>query len=404
MATSPPSISGLPLPPNPNDRATFNTRAYPWSVALDPFADEVEAVAANVYANAQVAETQAALATTNGATQVALAADQVALATTNGATQVALAADQVALAADQVALSHADAIATAADRVQTGLDRTATAADRVQTGLDATAAQSSMVAASKLNLGNKASAPALDNQGAALLAGATYYDTTLDKWRVWTGIAWGDGISAVAGVASVNGMTGNVVLPPVQTIAYDARATLRTQTPADGEQAIVDGLGLFVWQPGSTEPDDDESAFATATGVWLLEAAHWDLVDSWQAPDDDVRDAFDEDEPLRFASSFASSFASKVLTGSATCAITSVAANTSTSFTGTVTGAAIGDRVIATPPNQLGSTAADTGRLSYHAWVSTADTVTIMLTNASAAIADTNAAIQTVWPITVIKP
>jgi len=212
------------------------------------------------------------------------------------------------------------------------------------------------------------------------------------------------GSGDIGSVTSVNGMTGNVVLPPVQTIAYDARATLRTQTPADGEQAIVDGLGLFVWQPGSTEPDDDESAFATATGVWLLEAAHWDLVDSWQAPDDDVRDAFDEDEPLRFASSFASSFASKVLTGSATCAITSVSVTTSTSFTGTVTGAAIGDRVIATPPNQLGSTAADTGLLSYHAWVSAADTVTIMLTNASTTSANTNTAIRTAWPITVIKP
>ena len=66
--------------------------------------------------------------------------------------------------------------------------------------------------ASKLNLGNKSAAPATDNQGAALLAGATYYDTTLDKWRVWTGVAWGDGISAISGVSSVNGLTGDVVI------------------------------------------------------------------------------------------------------------------------------------------------------------------------------------------------
>jgi hypothetical protein len=356
MATAPPTINALPAPPDLNDRGTFNTRAYPWSVAQQTLATEANALAANVYINAQDAAAQAQLA------------------------------------ADNAALTAADAVETAADRVQT-------AADRVATGQDAAAAEASRIAASKLNLGNKAAPPTVDNQGAALLAGATYYDTTLNKWRVWTGAAWGDGISAVAGVSSVNGMTGIVTLPPTQTVAYDNRAALRSQTPAAGEMAIVDGLGLFVWQAGSTEPDDDESCFATSTGRWLLEAVHWDVVDAWQSPDDAVRDEDDEDEPLRFATSFAT----KVLTGSATCAITSVAAVASTSFTGTVTGAAVGDRVIATPPAQLGSTAAETGKLSYHAWVSAANTVTIALTNASAASATTNASIQVAWPITVIK-
>lgn len=72
-------------------------------------------------------------------------------------------------------------------------------------------AVASAVQASKLNLGHKSTPPTLDNQGAALLAGATYYDTTLEKLRVWTGSAWGDGISAVAGVSSVNGAAGDVV-------------------------------------------------------------------------------------------------------------------------------------------------------------------------------------------------
>lgn len=188
----------------------------------------------------------------------------------------------------------------------------------------------------------------------------------------------------------------NGVASVVKQLEYDDRAQLRTTT---GHLALVEGLGLFQHATGSDEPDDDESCFATATGRWLLQAAHWDLVDAWQLPDDEARDAYDEDEPLRFASSFAS----KVLTGSATCAITSVAAVASTAFTGTVTGAAVGDRVIATPPAALGNTDADSGRLSYHAWVSEADTVTVRLTNASAAAATTNTAIRKAWPITVIK-
>ena len=177
---------------------------------------------------------------------------------------------------------------------------------------------------------------------------------------------------------------------------YDQRGDLRASS---GQFAVVDGLGLFQHVAGSDEPDDDESCFATATGRWLLQAAHWDLIDAWQLPEVEERDAYDEDEPLRFASSFAS----KVLTGSATCAITSVAGVASTSFTGTVTGAAVGDRVIATPPAQLGATATETGQMGYHAWVSAANTVTVMLTNASASGANTNAAIRTAWPITVIK-
>lgn len=182
-------------------------------------------------------------------------------------------------------------------------------------------------------------------------------------------------------------------------IAYDSRATLRATTKTTGDQALVDGLGLFVYQDASDEPDDDESCFATATGRWLLQAASWDLIDAWQLPEVEERDAYDEDEPLRFAASFAA----KVITGSATCAITSVAATASVGFLGTATGAAIGDRVIATPPAELGNSTAETGRLGYHAFVSAADTVTIMLTNASAAAANTNPAIRTAWPITVIK-
>jgi len=178
-------------------------------------------------------------------------------------------------------------------------------------------------------------------------------------------------------------------------VTYDNRASLRSLTPATGDQITVEGLGLFVWTAGSTEIDDDETCFATASGCWLLEAANWELVDSY-----DTVTRFDE---LEFDARFASSFAAKVLTGSATCAIATLGALSSASFTGAVAGAFIGDRVIATPPDQLGSTATDTARLSYHAWVSAADTVTIMLTNASAAAATTNAAVRAAWPVTVIK-
>ena len=354
MALTPvPTIDpALPIPPNPaDDEAVFDAKAYAWSEALPGFGSDVKAIGDATYANAQWAETKASEAATS--------ASDASTSETNAGDSASAAAGSASAAND----SAVNALA-------------------------------SEVAASKLNLGDFPSPPTTDNQGQPLRINANYYDTTLGKIRSWSGSAWADGISAVAGVSSFNGQTGDIVLPPIINIAYDHRAQLRSNST--GLHALVEGLGLFQYVSGSDEPDDDESCFATATGRWLLQAAHWDLVDSWQAPDDAARDAFDEDEPARFAS--------KVLTGSATCAITSVAAVASTSFTGTVTGAAVGDRVIATPPAQLGSNATEAGKLSYHTWVSAANTVTVMLTNASAAAATTNTAVQTAWPITVIKP
>ena len=164
--------------------------------------------------------------------------------------------------------------------------------------------------------------------------------------------------------------------------SYGARAGLRTDDSAG--YAVVDTLGLFAWYAGSAEPDDDETCFAGTGGCWLLEAPHWDTIDRFFYPEIEAIHA-------------------RFLRGTATCAIASVAATNSASFTGTIAGAAVGDSVIVNPPAQLGSTVAFTGRLGYHAWVSAANTVTVMLTNSSAAVATVNPAAQGAWQVTVIK-
>ncbi len=79
--TTPPSITALPTPPDPNDRATFNSRAYPWSVAQATLATEVSAMATNVYNNATEAQTQAGTATT----QAGIATTQAGNAATSAA-------------------------------------------------------------------------------------------------------------------------------------------------------------------------------------------------------------------------------------------------------------------------------------------------------------------------------
>ena len=185
--TTPPPINALPPAPDPNNRATFNALAYPWSAALPTFGTQVSAVGENVKANADDAALSAATAT-----------EQADLATANGAAQVTLAAAQADLATAKASTAT----------TQAGIATTKAA----ESAVSANAAEASRIAASKLNLGSKASPPTLDNQGAPLTSGSTYYDTTLNKWRVWTGVAWGDGISAISGVASVNGLTGDVLI------------------------------------------------------------------------------------------------------------------------------------------------------------------------------------------------
>lgn len=66
--------------------------------------------------------------------------------------------------------------------------------------------------------------------------------------------------------------------------SWDDRGLLRTANPASGDYAIVEGLGMFRYYPGSTEPDDDESCFATSSGRWLIELVTWDFIQAWDLP------------------------------------------------------------------------------------------------------------------------
>lgn len=72
MATSPTTIATLPDAPNPNNRSTFNSLAYPWSNALVPWSTQVNNVAINVYSNA--AEAYASAVAAEAQAQAAIAA------------------------------------------------------------------------------------------------------------------------------------------------------------------------------------------------------------------------------------------------------------------------------------------------------------------------------------------
>ena len=168
-AAPPVPDSGQPEPTFDAQYEAFNT----WErQQLVPGAN---ALAANVYANAQAAE--AAKAGTDG-----------------GVAAASGYADS--------AKGYRDQASTAASTATTQAGNASTSAGQ---------AEASRIEASKLNLGAKSAAPTVDNQGQALRVGATYYDTTLNKLRAWSGTAWADPVNVTAGVKSLNNESGDLV-------------------------------------------------------------------------------------------------------------------------------------------------------------------------------------------------
>lgn len=113
---------------------------------------------------------------------------EIALATKQNAD----ATKELAIAANASAVSAADSASAAAED-----------ADRLAT-LDA------------LWLGESATDPTTGRNGAPLVAGNAYVNTSTGALRAYTGSAWVQGVHGAAGVASLNGMVGPLVLATLE--------------------------------------------------------------------------------------------------------------------------------------------------------------------------------------------
>lgn len=180
----------------------------------------------------------------------------------------------------------------------------------------------------------------------------------------------------------------------LKPLPYEDRGTLRRTEGFADYKAFVEGLGLFHFVPRSTEPDDDETCFRSQTGAWLMEAAAPDYVHALWLPEiEDIEGRLATVE-TRMATAQA-----KILHGVAISTATTVGSLAQHTFTTEIMGAVVGDRVLATPPHILHP------RLSFGAYVSAANTITIFINNPSAAatgITTGNAGDGT-WAITVFK-
>ena len=164
------TITALPTPvPSRNDPVNFSVRADAFLGALPTFATEANALATEVNTYKNNAETAATTATT-----------QAGISTTKAEESSNSAAD---------ALVYKNA---------------------------AEAAKDEAVLLNEKYLGAASSDPTTDKTGGTLSAGDWYVNTASGFVRVYNGVVWVQGISAIAGVSSINTQQGDISLKTIR--------------------------------------------------------------------------------------------------------------------------------------------------------------------------------------------
>lgn len=171
--------------PSLADRAanTYNTKAKNWADSENAMAERTREIALTAQNNATVATEQAVIATAKAG-------------------------------------EASDSAQAAADSAQAAADSKTAAQEYADNLADL----------DELWLGAATSDPTTGKGGAPLVAGNAYVNSVTGYLRAHDGSAWVQGISAVAGVSSINGMTGDVAISPISidgptTIYTDASET-----------------------------------------------------------------------------------------------------------------------------------------------------------------------------------
>lgn len=159
-----------------------------------------ESAAASSASAASTSETNASnSATAAAASATAAAASETAAAASEAA---AVASESAAATSETNASTSETNAAASASTASTAATTATTQATAAASSASAAATSETNAATSEANaaasydlfddrfLGAKSSAPALDNDGDALVAGALYFDTTVGAMYVWNGSAW----------------------------------------------------------------------------------------------------------------------------------------------------------------------------------------------------------------------
>ena len=242
-------ISVLPPTPSRNSSPdTFSDDADAFLGAFPKLRTEINAVSTEIEGKAGTATTQAGIATT----QAGIATTQAGIATT-----------------------------------QAGIATTKAG----EAGISANTALTSANEFRQKYLGSKATDPALDNQGWALVEGALYFNTNIDLMRVFNGTTWQDASSSVNGTAnrySYTATAGQTTFAATYDIGYvdvylnGIRLIDGTQytasngtsvvlsTPASaGNSVYIIGFGNFLFSKPIPNESGNQNKLLTTNGTAL---------------------------------------------------------------------------------------------------------------------------------------
>jgi hypothetical protein len=199
---------------------------------------------------ALTSETNAATSESNASTSETNAANSASAASTS-ATNASNSASAASTSETNAASS-----ATAASNSATSASNSATAANNSASAAatSATNAENAYDSFDDRYLGVKASDPALDNDGAALLTGALYFNSTDNEMRVYTGSVW-VAVIDLAGDVTVTSLTASSV--DINGGAIDG-TTIGATTPSTGDFTTLteNDSPAVVQSDIGTDPDE----------------------------------------------------------------------------------------------------------------------------------------------------
>jgi hypothetical protein len=197
--------------------ASAATSASTMAASVTAAASSATAAASSATAASTSATSAAASATAaaTSATSAAASATAAATSATSAAASATTAANSVATiaASASAAATSAASASTSASSALTSQSAAATSAASASTSASsaltsATSAATSYDDFDDRYLGAKATPPTVDNDGNALLTGALYWNTSVNKMYVWSGTAWGEISSSADIIAYKYTVTG----------------------------------------------------------------------------------------------------------------------------------------------------------------------------------------------------
>mgnify|MGYP006275286745 CR=1 FL=1 len=265
-----------------NSAAAAATSATSAAASATAAATSATSAAASATAAATSATSAAASATAAAASATSAGGSATAAATSasQAAASATTASNSAAAAATSATSAAASQAAAATSATSAAASATAAATSASSAATSASSAATTYTAYDQRYLGAKASAPTLDNQGNALIQGATYWNTTTNTMYSYsTSTTSWYAISSTSAVTAVLAGTGiSITGTTTPTVAIDSTVATLSGSQTLTNKTISSGTLTGTLTAGGSAGTNGYYLQTTGTGV------QWAAVSGYNAP------------------------------------------------------------------------------------------------------------------------